>query len=67
MKTDLFPESVSARLRVLRDLYVPQRVGAEARAVERDLSPEAVAGRLAELRALLDLARYLHSGARAGS
>lgn len=68
MKSDLSPQTVAARLEVLRAHYVP--VGPEeahGEIVARgrpDLSPEGVARRLAELRALLELTRHLHSARR---
>ncbi len=65
MSRDLSPTSVSRRLALLRELYVPEtdeqaraRLVPEAR---RDTSfAERVASRLAELRALSDLTAYLH-------
>ena len=66
MSPELDPASVAARLAVLRGAYEPERVdAARARlARERPASSErfvdGVARRLAELRALSDLARHLH-------
>ncbi len=60
------PEAVAARLEVVRRLYRPQVLpegGAEGRAGEADMSPEAVALRLEELSALDRLARWLQEGA----
>jgi len=67
MARELRAADVAARLAQLRALYVPER-DAEARArLEQDQPPpvaesfsRAVARRLAELRALCELADYLH-------
>jgi len=67
MKPELDPKQVAERLSRLRALYVPEGID-EARArLARERprsreSPEQVAERsLAELRALCDLARVLHT------
>ncbi len=64
----LDPKGVEARLALLRELYVAETVDdAAARIDDRvaDHRPfaEQVASRLAELSALCELARYLHSRA----
>ena len=69
MPPDLAPESVAARLAILRASYVPLNAD-EARALleaadARKPFAEAVSLRLAELRALSDLTRYLHGARKA--
>jgi hypothetical protein len=71
VKTDLSPLEVAARLERLRQLYVPESE-AEARQRMEDLAgltrersfSEAVARRLAELRALCELTDWLHTAGR---
>jgi hypothetical protein len=65
MRTRLAPVRVAERLSRLRALYVPEsieqaRVRLEGERGARVPFPEAVARRLAELRALLELTSYLH-------
>lgn len=68
MKHDLDPLRVAARLARLRELYVPESLEeARRRLAEHPVeAPEpfarAVGRRLAELRALDELARHLHRG-----
>jgi hypothetical protein len=70
MTPELTVAAVSARLQDLRRLHVPERIEAarERLARERPASAEpfahAVARSLAELRALCELARYLHAARR---
>ena len=67
MLPDLSPERVAARLSLLRASWSPM-TEAEARALLEGPPAlpfaEAVAQRLAELRALSDLTRHLHARAR---
>jgi len=69
MPRDLAPGDVAARLEALAATYVPETI-AEGRARLRremmgsDVFAAAVARRLDELRALDELTRYLHAGAR---
>ena len=64
MRCDLAPASVSARLGLLRALYVPEpQEEARARMVQppaRESFERGVARRLAELRALCELTQHLH-------
>jgi hypothetical protein len=68
---DLSPPAVAARLARLRALYVADDEDAARRRLEdpsaraREQFAMAVARRLAELRALDELARYLHRARRA--
>ena len=66
MTAELSPSAVAARLDRLRAIYRPM-TEAEARALlepsrSTSLAAAQVASRLAELRALLELTRYLHRG-----
>jgi hypothetical protein len=66
MTAELSPRAVAARLGRLRAICRPM-TEAEARALLEPTRPTAlaapqVASRLAELRALLELTRYLHRG-----
>jgi hypothetical protein len=69
MKRELDPETVASRLRALAETYVAETVG-EARARLRadamrpDVFATQVARHLEELRALDELARYLHRHVR---
>jgi hypothetical protein len=65
MGRDLDPERVAARLRVLAEIYVAEtveeaRVRLRADAMRPDVFATQVARNLEELRALDELARYLH-------
>jgi len=66
MKLELDPRLVAERLSRLRALYVPERIEDARRRLERERPridepfETAVARRLAELRALDELARHLH-------
>jgi hypothetical protein len=66
MKSELDPRKLASRLEVLRSAYVAETVeeahGRLARERPRDIAPfdVRVARRLAELRALCELARELH-------
>jgi hypothetical protein len=68
MKVDLTPQQVAARLANLRALHVPESIDEATRRLARE-QPRAresfetrAARALAELRALVELARYLHRG-----
>jgi predicted component of type VI protein secretion system len=65
MKRDLSPERVALRLARLRSIFIPETLE-DARRRPREkaspsLSPPAVAQRLAELRALLELTAHFHA------
>lgn len=69
MKHDLDPLRVAARLARLRELYVPETREQVRRRLDQERPAElpepfarAVGRRLAELRALDELARHLHRG-----
>ena len=69
MKADLDPAVVAARLAELAASYVPETAEAgRVRLRDEALAPDAIATtverRLEELRALDDLARYLHERRR---
>lgn len=66
MKRELDPSAVEARLAELAALYVPETIEEGQRRLERERPrveepfEQAVERRLEELRALDELARYLH-------
>jgi len=67
MKPDTSSDAVARRLAALARRYVPETVEAgRARLRAEAMAPDAIAStvarRLEELRALDDLARYLHAG-----
>jgi len=70
MPTDMSPEAVQRRLARLRELYVPEDLASAAarsnaeRPERVETFEQAVARRLAELRALLELTEVLHAAGK---